>query len=309
MEDRSTSTESIRYGYIAGFLAYFVWGLMPLYVRTLAAASPFEILAHRIVWGLLLIVAALFFRGTLGHLFSTAASLFRDQKRIGGLVLLAALFAAVNWFINIIGVTTGHVIELGIGMFLTPLVTVAFGFVFYRERLALSETLSVILAAAGVLIMIWNFGRIPWVALGVSFTWGIYSAVKKKVTIPPWESIASEHTLLLIPAIAYLLTLAASGSGHFSSGDAALSARLIGMGLITTVPMILFSYAAVRLPLIVLGFIQYLNPVLTISMGVLFLGETITSEEILPLLFILSGIALYLASGVLKAKKRRASVH
>ena len=293
---------SARAGFLAGVLAYCCWGLIPLYWHLLAAATPTEILSHRIAWTFVFILAVLGFEGRLPELARTVRSLTGPDRRTGVILVLAAAFSSANWLVNIAGVNTGHVVELGIGMFLTPLLTVAIGVLAFRERLDRVQWAAVLLALFGLLVMIANFGSFPWFAVGVSSTWATYSALKKKVEISAWLSLAVEHGLMLLPALLYVFYLASSGEGHFLSGlgprfDLALAA----VGIVTAVPMIAFSFAAPRLPLVVLGFIQYINPILTITLGVLFFGESVTLSEAVPLVFIWSGIALYSWAGIRKA--------
>lgn len=303
-EKTNTNT---RTGLIAGLIAYAFWGMMPLYWRLLSAAAPVEILAHRIVWSLGFILLILALRGRIRALAGTLKGLF-SEHRAALIILLATAFASLNWLINIVGVNTGRVVELGIGMFLTPLATVALGTAFFSERLSRAGLLAVGLAAAGVVIMIWSFGRIPWIALGVSSTWAVYGALKKMVRIDAWSSIAAEHLMMSPFALAFLLWLGWHGEGQFLAGPAKpLDLLLAGTGIMTSIPMIAFSIAAQRLPLIALGFVQYLNPVLTLLLGVFFFKEPVTASELVPLSFIWSGILLYLGSSLIPpSEKRRA---
>lgn len=297
------TSATARTGLVAGLVAYSVWGVMPVYWRLLSAADPSEILAHRIVWSLFFVLLVIAVRGGLKPLGQTLKDLAADH-RAGLVICLAALFASVNWLINIVGVNTGRVVELGIGMFLTPLATVALGMAFFSERLSKTRLLSVLLAAAGVIIMIWNLGRIPWIAIGVSSTWAVYGALKKLVKIDAWSSIATEHLLMSPFALGFLLWLAAEGTGQFMTGPSKpLDLFLIGTGIMTSIPMIAFSIAAQRLPLIILGFVQYLNPVLTLLLGIFYFGEPIAEAELVPLAFIWSGILLYLLPSLFGKKE------
>lgn len=301
----SNPRSDTRTGLIAALIAYCIWGMMPLYWRGLSEAGSVEILCHRIVWSLFFILLALAVQGKIPALARTLKGLARDLPQ-AGFIFGATSFASANWLINIVGVNTGRVVELGIGMFLTPLATVALGMIFFRERLEKTRVAAVALAAAGVVIMIWNLGRIPWIALGVSSTWAIYGAFKKKVTIDPWSSTAAEHMMMFPFALAALLWLAASGTGHFLAGGIrTLDLMLLGTGVMTSIPMIAFSLAAQKLPLIYLGFVQYLNPILTTLLGVLWFREPIGEAELVPLAFIWAGIALYLAPSLLRSKERK----
>ena len=181
-------------------------------------------------------------------------------------------------------------------MFLTPLFTVALGVVFFRERLSRLKQLSVFLPFLGVCIMIYTLGRMPWIALGVSSSWALYGVFKKRLGIDPWVSNALEASLMLPFAIAYLFYLDANGVGAFIAGGTYITILLISVSLVTSVPMIAFSAAANVLPLTILGFIQYMNPILTLLVGLVFFHEPFNHHQLIPLLFIWAGILTFIYS-------------
>lgn len=193
----------------------------------------------------------------------------------------ASVFASANWLINILGVNTGRVVELGLGTFLTPLATVAIGILIFGERVSKIRAAALAVAAVGVAALVTGLDRFPTIALSVSATWAIYGALKKKVTLAPMESVALEHALMLPFALAWLcLSRAGAALDLFAAGFAdGISYVLIGTGLVTAIPMILFSLAAQRLPLSILGIIQFLSPVLTLLLGVFVFGELLSSAE------------------------------
>lgn len=309
MPQLTSTNESVnRAGLFAALLAYTIWGLIPLYWNLLNGVGPVEILAHRIFWSFLFIMATVAVMGRVKNILPTIR--FLCENRVQGLcIVLATLFASANWLINIVGVNTGRVVELGIGLFLTPLATIALGCIFYSEKLTKLRAAALFLAAAGVGIMIYKLGDIPWIAIGVSSTWAIYGALKKKVVIDPWMSNAIEHGALVIPAGLFLLYLASDGTGQFLNGPAEVSLVLAGTGVVTAVPMIAFSLAAQRLKLTLLGIIQYLNPVLTLALGVFFFGEPVRESEIVPLCFIWTGVILYLLPSVISLIRQCKDTH
>ena len=289
-------------GLAAALVSYAIWGMMPIYWAGTAPALPLEVLSHRIVWAVAFIGAALLITGRGRALAAASRALVRDPRQ-ASLILAAALFASLNWLVNILGAHTGRVVELGTGMFLTPLMTVLFGALFFHERLGGIRLAAVALAACGLAVMVFSLGCVPLIALGVSSTWAAYSAVKKSVRVNAVLSTGIEHALMLPFAAAYLAWLAGSGQGRFLAGDAALSLLLFGTGLVTAIPMVAYSYAAQRLPLSVLGFVQYLNPVLTICVGCLALGERLGPAQALALAFIVAGVALFAAAPRMGRKK------
>lgn len=285
-------------GILSSVLAYCFWGLMPLYWRRLAEAAPVEILAHRIIWSFVFITAGLAAAGRLPAAARVLGRLVLAPRDSGALIIvLASVFAALNWLVNIVGVNTGRVVELGLGMFLTPLATVAIGVVVFSERLSGARLAAVLLAALSVAVLVAGLDRFPWIAVGVSSTWAIYGALKKKVAIDPGDSVAIEHGLMLLPALAFILLSPGGYARHFLEGfDSHLSLFLIGTGIVTSIPMVLFSLSAQKLPMTVLGIVQYLNPVLTLSVGVLVFSEPVTTAEKAALALIAAAVALYIAS-------------
>lgn len=296
MQSLGKSDGAGRAGLAAALVSYAIWGMMPLYWSRTAQALPLEVLCHRIVWAVACIALALVLSGRMQEVRGALSFLMREPRQTA-LIFAAAAFASLNWLVNILGAHLERVVELGIGMFLTPLMTVLFGAIFLGERLSALRCAAVALAACGLAVMVASLGRLPFIAIGVSSTWAAYSAVKKLVRVNAMLSTGLEHALLLPFAAAYLIALSVSGEGHFLTGGTPwLWGLLFGTGIVTSIPMVAYSFAAQRLPLAVLGIIQYLNPLLTISVGCLFMGETIGVHEALALGFIVLGITLFAAA-------------
>ena len=299
MATTNDATKAGSGGIVSAIVAYCFWGVMPVYWSLLSEATNVEILAHRIIWSLVFILFILIVKRQLGLTIETFKKLLVNPRKYGTVVIvLATLFASANWLVNIVGVNTGRVVELGLGTFLTPLATVAIGVVFFHEKLSRLRLLAIILAACGVAVLIAGLDRFPWIAVSVSGTWAIYGALKKKVIIHPMQSVAIEHAILFVPATAFLFSPQGIYAAHFLQGlDSGLSYALMGTGVMTSIPMILFSLAAQRLPMTVLGIIQYLAPVITLLSGVFIFREGMTTAELIALGFILSAVVLYIVSG------------
>lgn len=282
-----------KLGLAAALSSYVIWGAMSIYYSWLTAADPWEVVAHRVLWSLLFVPLWLLVNGRLPEMLRLGAGFFRNRREV--LVLLTAAGAcALNWFINVYAVMSHQVVELGIWTFLTPIISVSLGVLIYKESLSRVKKAGVLLAALGVMVMIAGFGQIPWVALGVSMSWGVYGALKKAITLPAQISIVFEGLLMMPFAAAYLVWLSLQGQSHFSlSADPVLSLALLGTGIAATIPMILFSKATQLLPMAILGFCQYLAPVLTLLIGIFFFGEGIGAEKGLSLAFILAGIVTF----------------
>lgn len=283
-------------GLTGALVAYLCWGLMPIYWSLLKGAGSWEVIAHRATWSPLALVLLMAALGRAGSLKQTIVGLCSTDRRTAGLLAGAAFFAAVNWWVNVLAAQVDRVTELGLGMFMTPLFSVALAVAVFRERLPVVKQLSLVPGLAGLAVMALDYGRIPWIAIGVSVTWAIYGAFKKKIRLDPWTSNTVEGLMLMPFAVGFIVWLAATGQNHFAAGDAVLTWALAGTGIVTTVPMLAFAYSAVNLPLNVLGLCQYLNPIFTIAVGVFILGEPFGTEKILPLALIALSIAMFLWS-------------
>ena len=276
---------------------------MPIYWNLLEGAGSVEVIAHRILWSLLFIPLVMAVRGKLRSAWSDITSILTSPVT-ALLLATAACFAGLNWWINVIAVLSGHVVELGIGTFLTPLISVSCGVLFFRERLSRTKTAGVMLAMTGVLIMIVSFGHFPWISLGVSATWGIYGALKKKLMLDAWVSILLEALMMMPVALGYVFWLSSIGENHFlPTVNPELSLCLAGTGIVASIPLIFFTIAAIQppderariLPVHLADPHAFArNPILQ---------RAFRLGELFPLLFIWSGIAVFLLAEVREHRK------
>jgi chloramphenicol-sensitive protein RarD len=256
----------LRSGFAAGVAAYLLWGLFPLYWPLLEPAGAVEILAHRILWSVALLVVLL----ALTQGFRWVREL--DRRRAWLLALAAALIT-LNWGAFIYGVNHGHVVETSLGYFINPLVTVALAVTVVGERLRSAQWAAVAIAALAVVVLTAAYGRPPWIALILAFSFAFYGLVKKQVGIGGTQSLAVETAFLLGPALACVLVLSATGRGTFGSEGAGHALLMVGGGIATAIPLILFGAAAVRIPLTTIGLLQYLAPIMHFAIGVGINGE------------------------------------
>lgn len=290
-------------GVLYATAAYVWWGFLPLFWAIFdPVGNGWEVIAHRIFWtGVLLTVWIAIAVGWAR--FDDFVRTIRQSHRQTVLLLCAAVVSALNFWVNVAGVIAGHVVELGIGTFLTPLLTIALGIVFFRERPPLLTWIAIAAALAGVAVMIVQFGHFPFYALMVSSTWAAYGALKKALMVDAVLSLAVETFLMMPLAVGYVAYLTAMGASHFSpTADPGLAAAFVATGVMATVPLVAFTIGAMRLSLSVLGFIQYLAPILIVALGVFVFGEPFGAKEILPLSFIWLGIAVFLAGQVREHK-------
>lgn len=260
-------------GTLAAFAAYGMWGLFPLYWKRLASVDALQILCHRIVWSALLTLVLLAFRkGGLRELHGLA----RSGKRLAAAALASALIS-VNWGLYIWAVNSGKVADSSLGYFINPLLSIALGAIFLGERLDRGTKAAVAVATLGVAFAGFYSGRLPWISLALAGTFGFYGLVKKKAGLDPLLGLAAE-TLIAAPfALAWLVLEHGAGRGAFGSpangGGGTETAMLFLAGIVTALPLLAFAFAANRIPLQRLGFIQYLSPTGQLALGVLVYGE------------------------------------
>ncbi|RYJ01956.1 MAG: EamA family transporter RarD, partial [Actinomycetales bacterium] len=252
-----------------GVAAYLCWGFFPLYWPLLEPAGALEILAHRIVWSLGFVLSLIAFTGR----WQVFVAIARNRRLMLALAL-ASVTIALNWGGFIYGVTNGHVIETSLGYFINPLVTVLLGVLVLRETLRPAQWVAVGIGAAAVVVLAVDYGRPPWIALMVAFSFATYGFLKKKADLGTFEGLGME-TLILAPfALAFLVVLQLRGElsfGHEGVGNVLL---LVGTGVVTSIPLLLFGAAATRLSLSTIGLLQYLGPVLQFILGLLVFDES-----------------------------------
>ncbi len=291
-----------RSGLAAGVAAYLLWGLFPLYWPLLEPAAPVEILAHRIAWSLVFVAAVLL---VVGGGLRWVARLHRRQAR---LLVLASGLIALNWGMFIYGVNSEQVVETSLGYFINPLVTVALGVVVLRERLDGAQRLAILLAGVAVAVLTVDYGRPPWLALTLAASFGLYGLVKNRAGVGPVQSLAVETALLVLPALAYLAWLDATGRGTFAREGSGHAALLAAGGVATAVPLLLFGAAAIRLPLTTLGVLQYLTPTLQLLIGVLVYREPMPLSRLLGFALVWVALAIFTANAIEGARRRARAV-
>jgi chloramphenicol-sensitive protein RarD len=279
----------LRRGLVYGASAYGLWGLLPLYWPLLEPAGTIELLAQRIVWSLIIVAVLLRCTGGYGGLISVLRN-----RRQRALLAAAAGLITVNWGVYIYGVNSGHVVETSLGYFINPLLTILLGVVALGEKLRRAQWVAVGIGALAVVVIAVDYGRPPWIALTLAVSFGLYGFCKKKANVGAVDSLAVEATVQFLPAVIALAVIGAQGElafGHHGAGNAALIA---GTGVITVIPLLFFAAGTRRLPLSVLGLLQYLAPVLQFGMGVFVRHESVPFAEYVG--FCLVWIALIVLS-------------
>ncbi len=257
-----------RRGVWYGVAAYLMWGLFPLYWTLLDPASPLEILAHRIVWSLVFTTAVIAVR----RRWSKVRAAVRDRRTLV-LLVAAAMLISVNWGTYIYGVNSGQVVETSLGYFVNPLVSVALGVVVFRERLRTVQWVAVGIGLLAVVVLTVDYGRPPFIALTLAFSFGFYGLIKKLVSVGPTEGLAVESAVMTLPALVLLAVLTGQGTAAFGTVSALNTALLMLAGVVTAIPLLFFAAAARRVPLSTLGLLQYLAPLIQFVLGLVVFAE------------------------------------
>jgi chloramphenicol-sensitive protein RarD len=254
-------------GLLFGVSAYTLWGLFPIYWPLLKPANPLEIVSHRAVWTLVFCFIILALTKTL----KSTLALLRRPKIVAGL-FLGSILISINWIIYIYAANTGHVIEASLGYFINPLVVIATGVIVLKEKMRPLQWTAVGIATIGVAVLTIDYGRLPWIALGLALSWGSYGLVKKQLGLGALEGLSIETLLSSGFYLGYLIWLGNSGEGHFTY-SLTLTLLLIGGGAVTAIPLLLFNGSTNRLPLTLVGLLQYITPTIQFCIGVWYYHE------------------------------------
>src|SRR3954453_23474551 len=270
-----------------------MWGAFPLYWPLLEPAGAFEILAHRIVWSMLTM-------GVLVLALRRTAAFRRmvSDRRVVRLLTLAACVITVNWATYIWGVNNGHVVETSLGYFINPLVTVLMGVFVLGERLRPWQWAAMSVAGLAVVVLTVGYGRLPWVALVLAFSFGSYGLCKKQAGAPAIESVTFEALLVGPLAFGYLVWLGATGGSAFASHGAWHAALFATTGIVTAIPLICFGGAAIRVPMVTLGLLQYLTPTLQFLLGILYFHEDMPATRWAGFALVWVALAIFTADSL-----------
>ncbi|MGH8453773.1 MAG: EamA family transporter RarD [Nevskiales bacterium] len=289
-------------GLLAAAGAYFIWGLWPLYWRLLEQVPTLQIMAHRAIWCAAFVLAYLFLRYRLVWLQPLRAS-----PRVLGLLAVSGLLIGGNWWLYIWAVNAGHVVETSLGYFINPLVSVALGVVVLSERLNPRQWFAVAIAAAGVAYLTVKFGQPPWIALGLALSFAAYGLLRKIAHVGAIPGLAVECSFLLLPAIAILLTTG-THSGLFGEYSPLTIGLLIAAGPTTALPLVWFAYGARRVPLSMMGILQYIAPSLQLLCAVLIFNEPFTHTHLIGFACIWAALAIYAADGMYRLRYRTSTI-
>lgn len=280
--------------------AYGLWGLFPIYWKWLQDVPALQVIGHRIAWSFILLMVVIFSTRQWTKLRSTLT------PRVLGLYSIAGLLLSANWLIYVWGVNSGHIVETSLGYFINPLLSVLLGVIFLGERLRPVQWLPVGLAALGVIYLTWTYGSLPWIALSLAFSFGFYGLVKKTSPLGSLYGLTLETGLVFLPAAGYLIFTETTGQGAFGHSGLIPDLLMIGGGVVTTVPLLMFASAAKRIPLTMVGIMQYIAPTLQFLLGVLLYKEPFTSTRLVGFSLIWVALVIFWAEGLLARRAQRA---
>jgi chloramphenicol-sensitive protein RarD len=284
----------MRTGIFSAALAFIAWGLFPLYFHAINEVPPVQILAHRMLWSLLFLLIVLAVRRQWAWL-----NLVRQPRVLGSFIASAILLSA-NWLVYIWSVNNGHVIEASLGYFINPLVNIVLGYLLLKERMRRGQWAAIAVAALGVAWLTWQAGTVPWISLVLAATFGGYGLMRKTAALGALEGLSFETMVLFPLAAAYLGWLTLHGDNAFiNTTSDATRLLLVAAGPVTAIPLLLFASGARRIPLSVLGLLQYVTPTLQFLLGVWLFHEALTPAQLVGFVLIRGALALFAGEGLL----------
>jgi chloramphenicol-sensitive protein RarD len=287
----------MRSGILSAALAFLCWGLFPIYFHAIGDVPPMQILAHRVLWSLAFLLVVLAFRRQWKWL-----AIVR-QPRVFWSFAASAFLLSANWLVYIWAVKNGHVIEASLGYFINPLVNIMFGYLLLKERMRPAQWGAIAIAALGVAWLTWQSGSVPWIALVLAATFGAYGLLRKTAALGALEGLSFETMVLFPFAAAYVGWLTVSGENAFINAPLDMTrVLLIAAGPITAIPLLLFATGARKIPLSILGLLQYLSPTIQFLLGVWLFHEAFSSDRLVGFLMIWGALALFAGEGLLRSR-------
>lgn len=280
-------------GFLYAFSAYILWGILPLYWKLIHHVSALEILSNRILWAFLFTAAIVM----LLRQGEEVKRIIRDRNKMWAIVA-ASLLIAVNWGLYIWSVNSGKIVEASLGYYINPLISVLLGVFFFKEKLQKAHKIALLLAAAGVILKTIEFGEFPWISVALALTFGLYGAVKKSVNAGALVGLTLEAGLLAPIALVYIAIMQGSGNGAYVTADKFTIILLFGSGIITALPLLLFASGTKRLPLSMMGFIQYISPTISLLLGVFLYHEPFTGGDMTGFGLIWIALAIFTVAQV-----------
>ncbi|WP_067837996.1 EamA family transporter RarD [Amphibacillus sediminis] len=287
----------VKLGSLSAAIAYLIWGILPVYWKAVGSITAGALLAHRIVWSFVFMFFLLIISNHFTAFLKECKVIFRNRKKVFGLILASTIISC-NWLIFIWAVNSNYVIQASLGYYINPLISILLGVIILKEALSQAEFFSVILAGLGVTFLTFSYGVFPWVSFLLAITFALYALIKKTLDISPMSGLTLE-TLMVFPfALTYLFIEQTSLQAMGTS--LSLAGLLVGAGIVTAIPLLLFAVGAKKIPLSMIGFLQYISPTLMLLIGVFIYNETFTFAHLIAFLAIWIALGIYTSSRFLK---------
>lgn len=295
-----TKRTAVGTGALAGFVAYVMWGVFPLYWPLLQPAGAIEILAHRVVQSLIFLLIVNAIRRSWSDLKAVVAN-----RRAMKLLAMAAVLVTLNWGIFIWAVNDKHVVETSLGYFINPLVSMTLGVLVFRERMRPAQWTAFGIATFAVAFLTWDYGRLPWIALGLAGTFAAYGLMKKLANAESISSLTIETAYLTPFFLGYLIWLEATGRASFPYQGGVHATLMIASGLVTAIPLLLFNAAATRIPLTTLGVLQYVGPTMQFLIGIFVNHEPLPRERLIGFIIVWTALVIFTVDAFRNSQRRR----
>lgn len=302
--------EKEKNGVLLAVIAYLIWGILPVYWKSLAHVSSAEILIGRIIWAFFLTLLLILVVRNGRDLISDIKSLWRTQKSFWALVFASVLISG-NWFIYIWAVNGGYLVQTSLGYYMNPLISVLLGVLFLKEKLSNAQKSAFLLAVIGVAILTISYGQFPWIAFLLAISFAVYGLLKKQIQLDALRGLTIETFFITPIALVFYIPLFIKGEAAFLHIDFKTDVLLVFTGVVTAVPLVLFAKSAQRMPLYMIGFLQYIAPTMMLFLGVVIYGESFGQIELFAFMFIWLALVLFTVSKVMEGFKRKkeASLH
>jgi len=295
----NSSRDESKLGMIYAICAFTFWGLIPIYYKQISQVTPFEVLAHRVIWSVVVLIVLLM----ITKQTNIVKDIFKSLKQLKYLIL-SSLLVSVNWLIFIWAVSNNQIVETSLGYFINPLVNVVLGYMFFAERMNRNQYIAIGIAIIAVLYQIVSLGSLPVVSLALAFSFGFYGLVRKKIEIPSIPGLFVETIVILPFALAYLYYLFSTNSSYFFDNDIYVSFLLSLGGIVTVIPLLLFNGAATRMKLTTLGFFQYIGPTLAFLVAIFIYNEPMNMDKLITFVLIWIALVIFSWDGIINKKRK-----
>jgi chloramphenicol-sensitive protein RarD len=283
--------------------AYVAWGFFPIYWKWLHSVPAIQLIAHRIIWSFVLLAIVLFVTRQWKSFRSAALT-----RRALLIYLASAVLLTINWLTYVWAVNAGFIVETSLGYFINPLLSVLLGVFFLREKLRAWQWAPIGLAAIGVTYVAISYGQFPWIALTLAFSFGIYGLIKKAAPLGSLYGLTLETGLLFIPAVGFLIVMEMRGGGAFLHSGSVLDLLMVGAGVVTTIPLLMFASAVQRIPLSTVGVLQYITPTMQFLLGVLLYREPFNRSHLIGFSIVWVALAIFWLEGFLASRRQRVRI-